>query len=318
MQNKEYVENKIELIELFKIIGKKKYFIIIFTLVVTGLALIYVSIKTPIYQVKALVEIGSYKTEKNSSIEEISLGDVNQLVKKLSTVFIDLRKNDENKKVEIVSIIIPKGMNKFLEITSEGVSNELAVSSINEVLSYIQNEHKKTLDDVKEKNNLEIKNTNLIISNIENERIINIDKKIDLHEKNILALEEQMKFVNETLKNINSLDSSFAALKLMEKRDISNEITINKSTLYDLNETKKTLLNIDINKLLERKKLLETLSLAHNIKNSEIVGDVQTDEDPIKPKKVLLVVVVFVTGLIFSIFIVSFLQFINNVKREKK
>lgn len=318
MQNKEYVENKIELIELFKIIGKKKYFIIIFTLVVTGLALIYVSIKTPIYQVKALVEIGSYKTEKNSSIEEISLEDVNQLVKKLSTVFIDLRKNDENKKVEIVSIIIPKGMNKFLEITSEGVSNELAVSSINEVLSYIQNEHKKTLDDVKEKNNLEIKNTNLIISNIENERIINIDKKIDLHEKNILALEEQMKFVNETLKNINSLDSSFAALKLMEKRDISNEITINKSTLYDLNETKKTLLNIDINKLLERKKLLETLSLAHNIKNSEIVGDVQTDENPIKPKKVLLVVVVFVTGLIFSIFIVSFLQFINNVKREKK
>jgi LPS O-antigen subunit length determinant protein (WzzB/FepE family) len=318
LQNKEYVENKIELMELFEIIGKKRYFIIIFTLIVTGLALIYVIIKTPIYQVKALVEIGSYKTEKNSSIEEISLEDVNQLVKKLSTVFIDLRKNDENKKVEIVSIIIPKGMNKFLEITSEGISNELAVGSINEVLSYIQNEHKKTLDDVKEKNNLEIKNTNLIISNIENERIINIDKKIDLHEKNILALEEQMKFVNETLKNINSLDSSFAALKLMEKRDISNEITINKSTLYDLNETKKTLLNIDINKLLERKKLLETLHLPHNIKNSEIVGDVQIDENPIKPKKALLVVVVFITGLIFSIFIVFFMQFINNVKKEKE
>lgn len=225
-----------------------------------------------------------------------------------------MKKNDKDKNVEVVNINVPKGMNSFLEITVESVSNELAVNTINDILLYIQNEHKNILNDVKEKNNLETKNINLMISNIENEKIININKKIQLHEQNIITLEEQMKFLNETLKNIKTFDSSFSALKLMEKRDVSNEITNNKSVLYDLNETKRTLLDIDINKLLERKNLLESLSLPHNIKNSEIVGKVQVDEDPIKPKKALFIIVTFVGGIIISVFLVFFLQFINNIK----
>ena len=53
---------------------------------------------------------------------------------------------------------------------------------------------------------------------------------------------------------------AFKALKLMEKRDISNEITINKSNLYDFIEQKENLINIDLNKLFERKKWLEKTS----------------------------------------------------------
>lgn len=311
MQNQEYLDRRIDLGDLIKIILNKKFFILGLTFLFTLIAVVYVSIKTPIYQVKALVEVGSYK---NSEMSIIQLEETNQLVKKLSTIFIDLKKNDKDKNVEVVNINVPKGMNSFLEITVESVSNELAVNTINDILLYIQNEHKNILNDVKEKNNLETKNINLMISNIENEKIININKKIQLHEQNIITLEEQMKFLNETLKNIKTFDSSFSALKLMEKRDVSNEITNNKSVLYDLNETKRTLLDIDINKLLERKNLLESLSLPHNIKNSEIVGKVQVDEDPIKPKKALFIIVTFVGGIIISVFLVFFLQFINNIK----
>lgn len=311
MQNQEYLDRRIDLGDLIKIILNKKFFILGLTFLFTLIAVVYVSIKTPIYQVKALVEVGSYK---NSEMSIIQLEETKQLVKKLSTIFIDLKKNDKDKNVEVVNINVPKGMNSFLEITVEATSNELAVNTVNDVLLYIQNEHKNILNDVKEKNNLEIKNVNLMISNIENEKIININKKIQLHEQNIITLEEQMKFLNETLKNIKTFDSSFSALKLMEKRDVSNEITTNKSALYDLNEVKRTLLDIDINKLLERKKLLETLSLPHNMKNSEIVGKIQVDENPIKPKKALFIIVTFIGGIIISVFLVFFLQFINNIK----
>ena len=173
------------------------------------------------------------------------------------------------------------------------------------------------MKDVKEKNDLEIKNINFLISNIQNDKIVNIEKKIDLYNKNIINLEEQMKSVTETLKNMNTLDYSITALKLMEKRDISNEIIVNKSKLYDFIEQKENITNIDLNKLLERKKLLETLSLPHNFKNTEVVGNILTDDNPIKPKKALIVVVAFVTGFILAIFIVFVMQFVSSMRKEK-
>ncbi|MFY9090319.1 GNVR domain-containing protein, partial [Arcobacter aquimarinus] len=71
------------------------------------------------------------------------------------------------------------------------------------------------------------------------------------------------------------------------------------------------------NKLLERKKLLESLTLEHNLKNTEIVGNILVDEDPVKPKKALIVIVGFVTGFIISIFLVFIIQFINNIRKEE-
>lgn len=321
MENKEY-EDEIDLKELFKIITKKKIFIILFTFFITLLAIIYVSIKTPIYQVEALIEIGSYKVEKIRpddkivSIENVFLDESIQLAKKLSTIFIDLEKNNEEKTSTITNISASKGIANFIEITSEAKSNDLAKKGINDILTYIQIEHLKTLNDAKNKNQSEIKNIDQSISNIENEKIVNLDKKIKLHQENIVNLEEQMNFVVQTLKNLNTLDSSIAALKLMEKRDISNEIIINKSTLYDLLEAKESLISIDINKLKERKSLLETLSSTHNSKNTEIVGKILMDDEPAKPKKALVTVVAFVTGFILSIFLVFFMNFIGSIKKE--
>lgn len=322
MQNKEY-EEEIDLRELYKILTRKKFFILVFTFFITLLAVIYVNVKTPIYEVKAIVEIGSYKVEKirqtdnTVSIENIFLDDSAQLVKKLSTIFIDLEKNNKDKDFKITNISASKGIQNFIEITSEAKSNELAKKGITEILTSVQIEHLKILNDAKNKNQLEINNILQSIPNIENEKIVNLNKKIKLHEENIINLEEQMTFVIQTLKNLNTLDSSIAALKLMEKRDISNEIIINKSTLYDLLENKETLINIDINKLKERQNLLETLSSEHNIKNTEIVGKILVDEEPVKPKKALIVVVAFVTGFILSIFLVFFMSFIGSLRKEE-
>ncbi|WP_418179101.1 Wzz/FepE/Etk N-terminal domain-containing protein [Aliarcobacter lanthieri] len=316
MQNEKYIqEDEIDLKELFKTIWNKKIFIVIFTSIITILSIVYVSLKTPIYEVKALVEMGNYKTETN---QDVIIDNVDNLSKKLSTIFIDLRENIENKKFEITKITTVKGMKNFIEISSEASSNTDAIEGLNEVIEYIRSEHTKLLDDVKEKNEFDLKNISLSIKNIEDDKLVNIEKKIELYQQNILNLEEQMILVNKTLENMNKLDPSISALKLMEKRDISNAIISNKSNLYDLIEEKENLINIEINKLLDRKKILETLSLPHNLKNSEVVGSILVNENPIKPKKSLIVVVAFVTGFILSIFLVFFIQFVNSMKREEK
>lgn len=253
MQEQKYIqEDEIDLREIFKSIFERKYFILIFTLIITILAIIYVSIKTPIYEAKAVIEIGSYKTETN----EVKVVDnLNEFSKKLSTIFIDLRKNDREKESEITNISISKGMKNYIEIVSEAISNDLAIKEINSVLSFTKDEHGKFLNDIKEKNRIEISNIDNSIKNLQ-EQVLNIDRKIELYEKNVINLEEQMKFVLESLKDIKSLDPSIAALKLMEKRDISNDIILNKSQLFDLMVRKESISNLEINKLIERKRYL--------------------------------------------------------------
>lgn len=314
MQEQKYIqEDEIDLREIFKSIFERKYFILIFTLIITILAIIYVSIKTPIYEAKAVIEIGSYKTES----DEVRVVDnLNEFSKKLSTIFIDLRKNDIEKESEITNISISKGMKNYIEISSQAISNDLALKEIEAVLSFTKDEHGKFLNDIKEKNKIQISNIDNSVKNLQ-EQIVNIDRKIELYEKNVINLEEQMKFVLESLKNINSLDPSIAALKLMEKRDISNDIISNKSQLFDLMIKKESISNLEINKLIERKKILESLTLDYNIKNSDIIGKIQINDYPVKPKKALVVVVSFVTGFILSIFIIFFMQFIQGLKKEE-
>ncbi|WP_418187278.1 Wzz/FepE/Etk N-terminal domain-containing protein [Aliarcobacter lanthieri] len=247
MQNEKYIqEDEIDLKELFKIILDYKKFILIFTAIFTILSIIYVSIKTPIYEVKSLIEIGSYKIEKQDKdgfkiIEMNYIDNGDELSKKLSAIFIDLRENIENKKFEITKIATVKGMKNFIEISSEASTNTDAIEGLNEVIEYIRSEHSKLLDDIKEKNEFDLKNISLTIKNIKEDKLVNIEKKIELYNQNILNLEEQMILVNKTLENMNKLDPSISALKLMEKRDISNDIILNKSDLYDLIEKKKIL-----------------------------------------------------------------------------
>ncbi|MBL3520263.1 hypothetical protein H0A43_07230 [Arcobacter lanthieri] len=198
MQNEKYIqiqEDEIDLKELFKIIWDYKKFILIFTAIVTLLSIIYVSLKTPIFEVKALVEIGSYKIEKQDKdgfklIEMNYIDDADHLSKRLYTIFIDLNKNIIDKDFEITKISSVKGMKNFIEISSESISNANAIEGINEVIEYIRGEHSKLLDDVKEKNEFDLKNISSYIKNIENDKLVNIDRKIDLYNQNILNLEE--------------------------------------------------------------------------------------------------------------------------------
>ena len=308
-ENKPLEEDEIDLKELFKTIWAKKIFIVIFTLVVTILAGFYAYSKTPIYEAKALLEIGEYKinnTTKNS------VDDASTLEKKLSILFVDMEKNLKDKTSEISNISVVKGLKNFLEIKSESTSNEEAKNEILKVLTFVQNEHEKILDDVKKQKEMELRNIDLQISDIKSKSVDLIDKKIENNIKNLKSLEEQLKQIDENLKKIDTLNPSLAALKLMEKRDITNSINTITIQNFELESKKDELLTTNLYTLEESKKIIELSLLPHNYKNTQIVGEIITNDFPTKPKKILIVAVAFVTGFIISIFLVFLFNFIKQ------
>ena len=318
-------EDEIDLKELFLTLWKNKIFIVIFTVTITVLSGFYAYNKTPIYEAKALIEIGEYKKEDLQSINntyktnntiKVYIDDANTLEKKLSTIFIDMEQNKKDRISKITSIKAIKGLKNFLEIKSESISNDKSKEEILRVLSFVQSEHEKILDDVKKQKELELRNIDLQISDIKSKTVALIDKKLDNNTKILEDLKNQLKLVDDNLKKIDSLNPSLAALKLIEKKDITISLNniINKN--FELEEKKDELLTTSLYKLEENRKFTETLLLPHNYKNTKIVGDIMLNDFPVKPKKLLIVAVAFVTGFILSIFLVFFREFIRGFKEQ--
>ena len=317
-----YEEDEIDLRELFKTLMDNKMTIVVITIIITILAIIYAYMKTPIYKARALVEIGNYKmhnnNNNNNNLDRVSLDDASQLSKKLNILFIDMSKNEKDTKSKIISIAVPKKSIEFIEIKSESISNELANKEIKKVVLYIQEKHKKILDDVKQRREIEISNIETRINNILNREIPLLEKKITIQESSLTDFDNQIKLISSNLKKIELTDPSLTALKLMEKRDLTSFVIQLNTLIMDLRDKKDILASTTINDLMENKLLVSSLMLPHNYKNTKVVGRIIINNNPIKPNKKLIVTVAFVTGLILSIFIVFFLEFIRGFKEEEK
>ena len=313
-------EDEIDLRELFLTLKKHKNFIIIFTFVATVVAAIYVYVKTPIYEANAIVKIGNYKLENNNNNNnnnnKVILENASQLSKELNVIFVDMHKNDINPPAKIISISVPKKQKGFIEIKAEGLSNKLASQKIKEVVAYIQKKHKKILDDVSERRKFEISNIERKIKNIKNKKTALLTHKIQLYEKNLQKYAQQVRLIDKNFKKIEDKNPTLAALELMRKRDLSDFILKLNLQLLDLKDKKDNLDTNVIWDLEEKKNLLASLLLPHNYKNSHIVGSILTNDYPAKPKKTLIIVVAFVTGLILSIFLVFFMEFMKSFKEE--
>lgn len=193
MQEKYLQEDEIDLRELFKTIWDRRFFVIAFTLVVTVLAAIYAYTKTPIYEAKALIEIGEYKQNNpisGTGITKTSLDDAAILEKNYQLYFVDMKKNVEDRTSEITSITVAKGLKNFLEIKSEAISNDEAKNEILKILTFVQAEHEKILDDAKKQRELELRNIDLQISDIKSKSVALIDKKLEIGSKTLENLKE--------------------------------------------------------------------------------------------------------------------------------
>jgi len=302
---------------------KSKKFILVFTSIVTIGAIVFAFLKTPIYEARALVEIGNYKlhnnnNNNNNNNNKSELDNASQLTKKLNVLYIDMLKNQKDKLAEISSISVPKKQKDFIDIKSLAISNELAIKEVQSVVKYIQDEHQKILDDVRQRRELEIKNIDTKINNILNKEVVLLNQKITLQEENLKDYKKQLDLINSNIIKIQDTNPSLAALKLMEKRDLSTFIVNLNMQLMDMRNQKDNLETTVVNELVEKKNLVKSMLLPHNYKNSEVIGKIITNNYPVKPKKKLIVVVAFVTGLILSIFLVFFLNFIRDEKDTVK
>lgn len=311
-----YEEDEIDLREVFKTIWKSKVIIIVITTIITLLAVAYALMKTPIYEASAVVEIGNYKNENNSN--KIFLDNNNELVKKLQVLFIDMYKGVEKRPARIESINVVKKQKSFFEIKAQGISNELAIKEIQKVLEYVRLEHQTILDDIKKRRELEIKNVNSKISNINKTELILLNNKDKLMKKTLKEYNSELKDINKNIELISKTNPALAAISLTKRAYLLDKLYDMRVGLIDLKNEKDRLKTTKINELIEKRNVLESLLLPYNYKNSEVVGEIITSKSPIKPKKILIVVVAFITGFILSVFLVFFLEFIKNMRQEKR
>ena len=308
----------IDLRELFSVLKRRKKLIGIVTGLLTVLAIVYGLIATPQYEAKAFLEIGDYKTNNNNNNNnKVLLDNASQLSKKLNILFIDKFKNLKERKSKVTSISVPKGQTAFLEIKSLATDNTLAKKEIKEILKYVQEKHKSILVDVKNRREIKIKNIESHITNIQNEELSFLNKKIDLTKKDLKSSNDELIKLTENLNESKNEDLAFRTLALIQKKDALRYRSDSNIRLIDLENTKNSLETSKINNLIEKKTLLQSMLLPYNYKNTQIIGDILTSDHPIKPKKKLIVIVAFITGLMLSVFLAFFLEFIGGMKKEE-
>ena len=128
MKDKEYIqEDEIDLRELFKTIWEKKLFVILFTSIVTLIAIVYVLVKNPvpIYQGKAFLEIGKIQSQTFGQALFDNPTDLAQI--------LNIEYNVETS--------IPKATVSLLEITSKNENKEKIQNNIKDAVAFIINKH---------------------------------------------------------------------------------------------------------------------------------------------------------------------------------
>jgi uncharacterized protein involved in exopolysaccharide biosynthesis len=312
-------EDEIDLKELFKVLVKNRGFILLFTFIVTLGSVIWVFTRTPIYEASALLEVGHYqlydsKSNSNSN-SKVALDSASSLAKRLNILFIDMLKGEKDRLAWIDSIKVSKNNKNFIDIKALATSNSLAIKEIENLVSYVQDKHRKILDDIRERRELEIKNIDSKISNIKNKEVTLLQQQIDTQRENLQDFKSQLRLLNKNISKIKKKDPSLTALKLMEKRDLYTYIAELNMKLMELQSQKDTLETTMISDLMQNRRLINSMLLPHNYKNSGIVGETIVKSYPVKPKKSLIVIVSFVTSLILSIFITFLMEFVRDAKK---
>ncbi|WP_152055418.1 Wzz/FepE/Etk N-terminal domain-containing protein [Aliarcobacter butzleri] len=138
MQNQKYLqEDEIDLKELFKTLWKYKMFILIFTSMITFIALIYVLLKNPIpiYQGKMYLEIGQIQ---NKNFAPILVDNVVDLSYTLNLKFNVKAISPTKKDINNLSI-----QPKVIEITFDNIDKNIINDTLIKVKNFVIEKHKK-------------------------------------------------------------------------------------------------------------------------------------------------------------------------------
>ncbi len=275
-------QDEIDLKDVWKIVIKRKYYIVLITLGVTFLAIFYAYTKKPTYEAKALFEVGYYSSgygSANTLLENPSI-----LVKRIEVEHINNRSEKEEATLE--QVFIPKGSNNFIELVTHASSNDEAVQKIIMIEQEIKERHQVLLDSYlsfmrQKMENIQTQRDELVVEkNLLNELIIEKAKSIDKIAQNNPAV---------------------AAIYSIDLNSKSSELALLKSKIYALNA-----------QLTE----FSNSVLTNNIKPTMMIGNITMNKYPIKPKKSIIVVVAFISGFILSLFSIFLIEFLSKKNDE--
>jgi LPS O-antigen subunit length determinant protein (WzzB/FepE family) len=230
-------EDEIDLKELLLTLYKNKKLIAAVTFAFTLAGIAYAFIKEPVYEVKAVLEVGGYKTSGAVNFVE----NPQNMIKRIEL------ENPES--IEGISLL--KGTQNLVEIVTHAKSNEAGIETLKNIVDSVQKVHNGEIQNYKELMGIKINN---------------------LKQQRELLEQKQNQFEG-------SLATKF---ELISKIDD---------------------LNLQIS--------------AHSIQPTTQIGTYVQKDEPVEPKKNLIITVAFVTGLIFSIFLVFFIDFIKSFKPIK-
>jgi LPS O-antigen subunit length determinant protein (WzzB/FepE family) len=239
------------------------------------------------------------------------------------------------------SVLRVKNIEKNYIVRSIKKIREQNILNIDNKISYI--------------NTIEVKKITEKIDFIKKHEITAKNEKLTFYEKKLNEYEKNVKIMT-TSGSINNTADLLKGMQLSTLQNIilnvQNNITnlkVEKEkliniTLKDLEIKKKNLIDIRVRDLIIKKdnlikdnieKLNNDLNITipnkiidienkinfektklKNIKNSELVGSLSISDNPIKPKKTLIIVVSFITSFIMAIFLVFLMNFISNNKQD--
>ncbi|BAI79892.1 conserved hypothetical protein [Deferribacter desulfuricans SSM1] len=203
-----YEDDEIDLRDLIKTILRYKYFILIFTTLITLLAFIYVSIKKPIFQIEASLEMGYIKPVINNNNNKIYLLEPKATVELIKNKFDNSKSEDI--KYPQVDVSIIKKANDILNVKIMDYSNKSANTYLEKII--------KTLNDIED--------TKI------NTYTKNIKEKISLLNKTQRELEQQIAELNKQLKSVK--DAAIYQVLLNTINSYQNQIKNIKLNIIDL------------------------------------------------------------------------------------
>ena len=271
-------QDTIDLKELFGILKKRKKLIWGATGIITFFAISYTFVAKPVYEVKAMIEIGQ--------IDAKPIDNINDINQKLSYQYKINTKGIKHNLPFLKSISIPKNSHSILSLSVYANSNEEGKNYLQQVVTKIEKQYK-------EKTNAYINNQKELI------KLINTDIKES--EKNLKQMKQELHDYNQRIISLKSKDAALAGIYALQ---IGQKLT-------QLQELKKY-----ISKLKTKKQDLKLSITPLKIKPTHTIGAVETLENPVKPKKKLIIIVAFITGLMLSIFLAFLLEFLRDMKEE--
>ena len=282
-QTVQLAEDTIDLRELFQTLKRRKKIILLTTLLVTLLASVYAWTAKPVYEVKAMIEIG--KLEAGTKNEK-SLDNVADIQQKLEYIY-----GVKSKKKSVYPKVKAIGLNKQAKgaftVTVEGHSNEEAIALVEKIVQKIEKDDKEKI------------NTYV---NTKKELITLATKDIKTAKQNLERIEKTLDDYSQKIMSITEKDAALAGIYTIQISQNQTRIQALQARIYALQANVYT----------------KELSISPlRIKPTHIVGKVEALDKPVKPKKALIVIVAFITGLMFAVFLVFFLEFMRNFKEEK-